>query len=271
MGANLSFRTTAVVVLAYAVAMAYLESAVVVYLQLALGGQVGAIFPLRPAIEAGDLVAIEVGREAATLVMIAAVGTLAGRTWVERLAWSAVVFGAWDIGYYAWLNVFSGWPPSLGTTDLLFLIPVPWVGPVWSPVLVSLALVGVGLAAARTVRSGRRLALSRWHWVAGLAGGIVVVLSWTIDAGRLVGGGLPGLVSMAAVHGRGCCSPWLRRPTPCGGPTVGPPIRRCWCRTDGPVDGSRLVGLPDARIVHLDHHLAAPFEDRVSAPEGGPP
>ena len=192
MGDHLSFRTTAVVVLAYAVAMAYLESAVVVYLQLALSGQVGALFPLRPAIETGDLVAIEVGREAATLAMIAAVGVLAGRTRLERLAWSAVVFGAWDIGYYAWLHVFSGWPPSLGTTDLLFLIPVPWVGPVWSPVLVSMALVGVGLAAAWMLRSGRRLALSPWHWAAGIGGGILVVLSWTLDAGRLIGGGLPG-------------------------------------------------------------------------------
>ena len=192
MGGQLSFRATAVTVLAYAVAMAYLESAVVVYLQLALGGQVGAIFPLRPAIEAGDLVAIEVGREAATLVMIAAVGVLVGRTRVERLAWSAVVFGAWDIGYYAWLRVFSGWPPSLGTPDLLFLIPVPWVGPVWSPVAVSVALVGVGLAAARALRSGRQLALSRRHWAAGLGGGALVILSWTTDAGRLIDGGLPG-------------------------------------------------------------------------------
>ena len=192
MGTRLSFRATAIVVLVFAVAMAYLESAVVVYLQLALDGQVGAIFPLRPAITVGDLVAIEVGREAATLVMIAAVGLLAGRTWVERLAWGAVVFGAWDIGYYAWLRVFSGWPPSLGTTDLLFLIPVPWVGPVWSPVVVSMALVGVGLAAAWTVRSGRRLALRRRHWVAGLAGGALVILSWTIDAGQIMDGGLPG-------------------------------------------------------------------------------
>ena len=69
-------------------------------------------------------------------MIIAAVGLLVGRTWVERLAWSAIVFGAWDIGYYAWLHVFSGWPPSLDTTDLLFLIPVPWAGPVLSPVLV---------------------------------------------------------------------------------------------------------------------------------------
>ena len=112
MGGHLSFRTTAVAVIAYAVAMAYLEAAVVVYLQLALGLQVGAIFPLRPASEAGSLVAIEAGREAATLVMIAAVGLLAGRTWHERLAWSAVVFGAWDIGYYAWLYLFTGWPPT---------------------------------------------------------------------------------------------------------------------------------------------------------------
>ncbi len=192
MAGHLSFRVTAVTVLLYALAMAYLESAVVVYLQLALGGQVGALFPLRPAIEAGDLVVIEVGREAATLVMIGAVGMLAGRTSVERLAWSAVVFGTWDIGYYAWLNVFSGWPPSLGTTDLLFLIPVPWVGPVWSPVAVSVALVGVGLAAAWTLRSGRPVVLARRHWAAGLVGGVIVVLSWTIDAGRLVGGGLPG-------------------------------------------------------------------------------
>lgn len=192
MGARLPFRATVIAVLALAIAMAYLESAVVVYLTLALGGEVGVLFPLQPAIETGDLVAIEVGREAATLVMIAAVGVLVGRTRVERLAWSAVVFGAWDIGYYAWLYVFSGWPPTLDTTDLLFLIPVPWVGPVWSPVAVSLALIGFGLAAAVRERSGRALVLARRHWVAGLAGGALVILSWTIDATRVIGGGLPG-------------------------------------------------------------------------------
>ena len=61
-----------------------------------------------------------------------AAGSLVGRSGLERLAWAAVVFGAWDIGYYAWLNVLTGWPPSLTTTDLLFLIPVPWGGPGWS-------------------------------------------------------------------------------------------------------------------------------------------
>jgi hypothetical protein len=192
MGSQLGFRATTAVVLAFSVAMAYLESAVVVYLTLALGGSVGEIFPLRPAIEAGELVAIEVGREVATLVMIGTVGVLVGRTWVERLAWSAVVFGTWDIGYYAWLYVFAGWPGSPGTTDLLFLIPVPWVGPVWSPVAGSVALVVVGLLAARALRSGGALVLQRWHWIAGLAGGVLVILSWTVDAGAVTGGGLPG-------------------------------------------------------------------------------
>jgi hypothetical protein len=189
---RLSFRATAVTVLAYAIAMAYLEAAVVVYLQVALGSQVGAIFPLRPASAAGSFVAIEAGREAATLVMIAAVGMLAGRTGLERLAWSAVVFGAWDIGYYAWLHVFAGWPPAFDTFDLLFLLPVPWAGPIWSPVAVSTALVGVGLAAAWAERAGRPPAVRRGHWLAGLAGGLLVIISYTLDAPRLIAGEMPG-------------------------------------------------------------------------------
>ena len=185
-------RATATVVIGYGVAMAYLEAAVVVDLTEALGGTVGVLFPLRPVDEAGQLVAIEAGREAATLVMLAAVGLLAGRGPLERFAWVAVAFGAWDIAYYGWLWVFTGWPSSPGATDLLFLLPVPWVGPVWSPVAVSLALVGVGVTAAARQRRSRPLALRPWHWAAGLAGGALVVLSYALDGVRLVDGGTPG-------------------------------------------------------------------------------
>jgi hypothetical protein len=89
-------------------------------------------------------------------------------------------------------TVFSGWPPTPDTPDILFLLPVPWVGPIWSPVAVSASLVGVGLAAASAMRSGRRLEVARWHWAAGLGGGLLVVLSYTLDAGRLIDGSLPG-------------------------------------------------------------------------------
>ena len=151
----------AAVVIAYAVAMAFLESAVVVYLQRALGIDPRALFPLRDPAVTGDLAFIEVGREAATLVMLAAVGWLAGRSGLERLAWTAVAFGTWDIVYYAWLWAFIGWPSSPATWDLLFLIPVPWTGPVWAPVAVSLALVGFGLAAAARLRAGRVVRVGR--------------------------------------------------------------------------------------------------------------
>ncbi|TAL06059.1 MAG: hypothetical protein EPO00_11780 [Chloroflexota bacterium] len=189
---ELSFRAAAAAVIGFAIAMAYLESAVVVYLQGALDGRVGEIFPLRPELAVGDYILIEVGREVATIVMIGAVGLLVGRSSLERLAWAAVVFGAWDIGYYAWLQVFSGWPGSLATTDLLFLIPLPWVGPVWSPIAVSVALVGAGLTAAARLHSGASLTVARRHWLAGLGGGFLVILSWTIDSGRLLDGTLPG-------------------------------------------------------------------------------
>ena len=175
----------------YAVAMAYVEAAVVVDLNGALGQQMGALFPLRPELRSGPLILIEVGREAATVVMLATLGVVAGRSAVERLAWSAVAFGTWDIGYYAWLHVFTGWPPDLGTWDVLFLIPVPWTGPVWAPVAVSAALVGFGLAVARRLRAGGVVRLSPWRLAAGVAGGLLVVVSFTLDSGRVAAGAIP--------------------------------------------------------------------------------
>ena len=190
-GAPARFRSVAAVVLLYAVAMAFLESAVVVYLQRALGIDPRALFLVRDPVLTGDLALIEVGREAATLVMLAAVGWLAGRGGLERLAWTAVAFGTWDILYYAWLWAFIGWPSSPGTWDLLFLIPVPWAGPIWAPVAISLALVGFGLAAARRIRVGRVVHAGRAQIAAGGAGGLIVVASFCWNAALVLDGGTP--------------------------------------------------------------------------------
>ena len=190
-GAPARFRSVAAAVLAYAVAMAFLEAAVVVYLQRALGIDPRALFPVQDPAVTGDLAVIEAGREAATLVMLGAVGWLAGRNGLERLAWTAVAFGTWDIFYYGWLWAFIGWPSSPGTWDLLFLIPVPWTGPVWAPGAVSLALVGFGLAAARRLRAGRAVHAGRAQVAAGVLGGLVVVLSFCGDAPLVLDGGLP--------------------------------------------------------------------------------
>jgi hypothetical protein len=187
----MSFRSRAASVVGFAVAMAYLESAVVVYLQRAQSIDPNMLFPLQQPQMLGNLAAIEVGREAATIVMLAAVGVLAGRGAIDRLAWCAVAFGVWDIFYYLWLWVFIGWPHSPLTWDVLFLIPVPWVGPVWAPVAVSVALVGFGLAAARQVERGRVPHIGLMQVGLGITGGLLVILSFTLDARSLMHGGTP--------------------------------------------------------------------------------
>ena len=177
----MTFRLRALTVVVYAVAMAYVESAAVLYLQRAQSISPDHLFPLQPPQALGNLAAIEVGREAATLFMLATVGVLAGRRWLDRLAWCAVAFGVWDIGYYLWLWVFMGWPHSPATWDVLFLIPVPWAGPVAAPITVSLALIGFGLAAARQVGQGGALRVSPTAAITALAGGFLVIVSFTVD------------------------------------------------------------------------------------------
>src|SRR5438874_2849507 len=159
----------------FGIAMAAVESAVVVYLR-ALHSGAAPLSVLQYELPI-HLLAIEVVREAATLVMLIAVAAVASRNAWEGLLYFALAFGLWDIFYYVWLWVFIGWPPSLFTWDVLFLIPVPWLGPVIAPVIVSLCLVGGAL----WLLSRPALRLSRRAWVLAIVGGILVLLSFTID------------------------------------------------------------------------------------------
>jgi hypothetical protein len=183
-----AFASTALAVVAFGIAMGYLEATVVVYLRAAI--DVPSAVPAQPKI-LGAFEAVETVRELATLVMIAAVGWLAGRTRLERLAWAAVVFGAWDIIYYLGLRQLIGWPPDLATWDVLFLVPVPWVGPVWAPIAVSAALVGFGLAGARRLRAGLPVVVGRARALAALAGGGLVIASFVLDTDRAFAGDTP--------------------------------------------------------------------------------
>lgn len=181
-----AFGSTAFAVVAFGVAMGYLEAVVVVYLRSAI--ETGSVVPAHDPATLGTFEAVEITRELATLVMIAAVGWLAGRTRLERLAWAAVVFGAWDIVYYLGLRLAIGWPPSFGTWDVLFLVPAPWVGPVWAPIVVSVALIASGLAAARRLRAGRPIVVGPVRALAALAGGSLVIVSFLVDTNRVLAG-----------------------------------------------------------------------------------
>lgn len=127
------------IVVLFGTAMAWMESATVVYLRMLVGRvnpYQSAPLPPHPLLGATELV-----REIATMVMLFAVGWLAGSNWRTRLSYSLIAFGIWDIFYYVFLAVIVGWPKSLFDWDVLFLIPLPWWGPVIAPAIIALLMV----------------------------------------------------------------------------------------------------------------------------------
>jgi hypothetical protein len=122
----------------FAIAMGFLESAVVIYLRV-LYYPDGFQFPLRAMSNA--LLRVEILREAATIIMLVSVGYVVGKTALQRFAAFVFAFAIWDIVYYLGLYVCIGWPLSLNDWDLLFLIPIPWVAPVWAPCVIALIMV----------------------------------------------------------------------------------------------------------------------------------
>ncbi len=134
----------------YAIGMALLEAVVVAYLRALL-----QITDEHVAL--GSYIPMEVGREVATILMLVAVGWLAGRRGADRLAYGLFTFGLWDIWYYVWLKVLINWPDSLFDWDILFLIPVRWWGPVLSPVLIAGLICLTAVLAIVQMERGQRL------------------------------------------------------------------------------------------------------------------
>lgn len=129
---------TYTMVFLFATAMAFLESAVVVYLRYLLYPN-GFGFPLQPM--PVTIAITEAIREAATIVMLACAGYLAGKNVKTRFAWFIYAFAVWDIFYYVFLKAIINWPAGMLVWDVLFLLPVMWSGPVYAPVIISLLMI----------------------------------------------------------------------------------------------------------------------------------
>jgi hypothetical protein len=176
------------IVVAFAVGMAWVEAASVYYLRV----MVDRIEPYQanPLPIRGILGEVELVREAATLVMLLTIGMLAGRTWHKRLGYTAIAFGVWDILYYVFLWMICDWPTSLFDWDILFLLPLPWWGPVLAPVSIALLMIVWGTFATQFVDQSPTTSLTRALWcVSGL--GIALALSvFMADALRTVHQGL---------------------------------------------------------------------------------
>ncbi len=176
------------VVVAFAIGMAWVEAASVYYLRV----MVDRVEPYQknPLPIRGVLGQVELVREAATLVMLVALGMLAGRTRQAQLGYTAVAFGVWDIFYYVFLRMIGDWPRSLLDWDILFLLPLPWWGPVLAPVsIASLMIVGGTLASQTTVRRPAT-SLTRTLWRLSGLGIALALYVFMADSLRVVHQGL---------------------------------------------------------------------------------
>src|SRR6056297_1561001 len=126
----------------FAVAFAFLVAAAIYFLR---NSYIPEHFAFTLTRLEGKPIIIEFIREICSLMILFTFAHLTGRNARDKLAFSMLVFGLWDIFYYIWLYVIAGWPPSLLHWDVLFIVPVPWTGPVLAPLLVSLALVSSAL------------------------------------------------------------------------------------------------------------------------------
>lgn len=153
----------------FGVAFGYLEGAVVVYLRYILYPD-GFVFPLRPI--PPILLAVEIGREAATMAMLWGAAWAAGGAGRLKFARFLYAFGLWDIFYYVALYVVLGWPASLLDWDILFLIPIPWLAPVLAPALVAALFVIVG--GAGIWRRGAAT-VKPWQGILTFVGGLAIL------------------------------------------------------------------------------------------------
>jgi len=172
-------------VVIFAIGFAWVESSVVVYLrEIYFDGSFH--FPIIVNWENGryvvdELMRIELGREAATILMLASVGCVAGRNTWQRFSFFMIAFGIWDIFYYVWLRVMVSWPESLMTWDLLFFIPLPWVGPVITPVLIAIAMVAAGSIIIYYDEMGYEIRFRWFDWVIVLGCGLLMIVAFCWD------------------------------------------------------------------------------------------
>ncbi len=180
-------RTKAALLVLFAAAMAFVEAAVVVYLRRILGEI--EIFPMKDF--PPPLLSMEIAREAATVAMLIAVAFLSVRGGLRRMGAFLLTFAAWDIFYYAWLRIAIGWPAGIGEWDILFLIPVPWVGPVWSVLLICLGMIAFSILYLRAPGE-TPFAPGFWGWATGAAGGLAVIGTYIREWAKIgYGKGVP--------------------------------------------------------------------------------
>ncbi|MBD3223087.1 MAG: hypothetical protein GF313_00040 [Caldithrix sp.] len=172
----------------FAIAMAYLESAIVAYLR-ALYYPDGFEFPLHIIVDQYGF--IEIGREAATLIMLWFAARMASSYFKERFTLFVFLFGVWDLFYYFWLKVFLNWPTSWLEWDILFLIPAPWTSPWLAPALVSVGFVVTAFIVITRLNEFPEYIFSRTEWLLEVAAALIILGSFFWEVFDVMAGEVP--------------------------------------------------------------------------------
>jgi hypothetical protein len=138
----------------------------------------------------GGFGSVELARELSTLIMLFTVGVLAGKTWRSRLGYGALAFGVWDTCYYVFLKVMCGWPHSFLSWDILFLIPLPWWGPVIAPVSIAVLMIVWGTIASQFTGPIAGRAESWKSWALNFTGIALALYVFMADTLRVADQGL---------------------------------------------------------------------------------
>jgi len=115
-------------------------------------------------------------------MMLLSIGWIVGKTFQSRVGFTFIAFGLWDIFYYIWLLIFIGWPWSIIEPDLLFLIPLPWWGPLLSPILIALMMLIGGIFAVIKMEKNRTLHIDAWFWIFLITGILIILYTFMVDA-----------------------------------------------------------------------------------------
>ncbi len=162
----------------FSIAMGYLETSVVIYLRKIYYPE-GFKFPLIPV--SPDIAITEFFRELATIIMLVGVGVMAGKNSLQRFAFFIFSFAVWDLFYYIFLKVLLDWPESLFSWDILFLIPVPWVGPVLAPCITSLTMILLTFTIVYFQKKDKPIQVTFFEWILFIFGSLTSIVSFMWD------------------------------------------------------------------------------------------
>jgi hypothetical protein len=175
-------------IIIFGLAMGYFEATVVVYLR-DLYYPDGFSFPL--VMIPTRMITIELFRELSTIVMIAAVAIIAGKKLWERFGFFLIPFGIWDIFYYVWLRISINWPLSMFDWDVLFLIPIPWIGPVIAPILIALLMIIFGFKITGLFAQGINFKPTLASWTLSIIGTVLILYSFMRDTDATISQMMP--------------------------------------------------------------------------------